>query len=100
MGLFQCVEGDVAIVSENGVYKQCDLFMRNGYLFAKVSGGFVRLMADGSTSKSRMRLETIVTEKSLGTDGMGRLMDGGADKARLLAPAKAALLLDKPEEAS
>jgi hypothetical protein len=98
MGMFKNVEGDNVVVADNGVYKQCDLYTRNGYMFAKVSGGFVRLMADGSTSKARMRIDTVFTELGLATDGMGRLMQADAHGAKPLLPAKAQLLLDKPDE--
>lgn len=56
MSFFQQSEGNAAIVSEGGVYKQVDIYTREGFLYAKVSGGFVRLMHDGSTSKAKMRL--------------------------------------------
>jgi hypothetical protein len=77
MGLFMPCEGDVAILIENGVFKQVPLYMRNGYYFAKLGGGFVRLNADGSTSKATARLDTMTTEAipSLGVDPMGRLCD-------------------------
>ncbi len=98
MGMFQHVEGDTVIVVENGVYKQCDLYKRNGFLFAKIGGGFVRLMVDASTSKARMRLDSIFTELGLATDGLGRLMLSDAQGSKPLAPAKAMALLDKPAE--
>lgn len=56
MSFFKQVEGEAAVLVENGVYKQCDVFVRDGYLYAKVSGGFVRLMSDGSTSKAKCAL--------------------------------------------
>jgi len=73
MGFFQEVEGEAAVLVENGVYKQTPLYLRDGYLYAKVSGGFVRLMADGSTTKSRMRLDHISFEAALCRDPLGKL---------------------------
>ena len=73
MGLFQQIEGDNAILIERGVFKQADLYSRDGYLFAKASGGFIRLMADGSTSKSSARLEELSIEADLYKDPVGRL---------------------------
>jgi hypothetical protein len=69
---FKELEGEAAVLVDNGVYKQVPLFSRNGYLYAKTAGGFVRLMADGSTTKARMRLDTISVAE-LAKDSMGRL---------------------------
>ncbi len=73
MSLFKVVEGDCAIVMSGGIYKQVPIYTRNGYLFAGVSGGFVRLKADGSTSKPKMLLEHLETELHLCKDKTGRL---------------------------
>lgn len=59
MGLFQKVEGDAAILSAGGVYKQVDVYIRNGLVFAAYGGGYVKLFADGSTSKAKLRLDTL-----------------------------------------
>ena len=77
MSFFQEVEGEAAVLVENGVYKQVPVFTRNGYLFAKLGAGFVRLNADGSTSKATARLDTLdlASGATLGTDSMGRLCD-------------------------
>lgn len=75
MGLFQQAEGAAAILVENGIYKQVDVFTRNGFLYAKIGGGFVRLNHDGSTTKARMRLDTLSYDEPLGVDPMGRLCD-------------------------
>ena len=78
MGLFQQLEGAAAVLVENGVYKQVDVFTRNGYIYAKMAGGFVRINADGSTTKDRMRLDTldvVSMEGALGVDPLGRLCD-------------------------
>ena len=73
MSLFKELEGDVAIVVAGGVYKQVKLYTRNGFLFAGVSGGYVRLKADGTTSKDKMRLDHVETELPLHKDRLGRL---------------------------
>ena len=73
MGLFQQLEGEAAIIVQNGVYKQVDLFTRNGYIYARTSGGFVRLNADASTTKPGVRLDTLDYSGELRRDGMGRL---------------------------
>lgn len=60
---FKEIEGEAAIIIENGVYKQVPIFERRGELFAKSGGGFIRLMVDGSTSKAKARLDCISFDK-------------------------------------
>lgn len=72
-GLFQELEGEVAILVSNGTYYQVPLYTRGGWLFAKWGGGFIRLMKDGSTTRAKVRLETLHFEGVLYADGMGRL---------------------------
>lgn len=72
-GLFQELEGDVAVLTSKGTYYQVPLYARGGWLFAKWGGGFVRLMKDGATTKAGVRIETLVIEGNLYADGMGRL---------------------------
>lgn len=51
MSFFKKIEGEGAIVVERGIYKQVELYERDGFIYAKAAGGFVKIMADGSTSK-------------------------------------------------
>ena len=85
MSFFKQVEGEAAVLVESGVYKQCDVFTRDGYLYAKVGGGFVRLMADGSTSKARCSLNFMSFAGPLASR-MGRLCVEGTVGATALAP--------------
>lgn len=82
---FQILEGDQAVLLIGGVYKQCDLYTFNGGLFAKTSGGFVRLKGDGSTSKPNMSLKHLETEISLWSDPFGRLCSAGGGKRKPVA---------------
>jgi len=84
MSLFKELEGDVAIVASGGVYKQVPIFTRNGYLFAAISGGYVRLKADGSTSKDKLHLVHLETEVPLHKDRLGRLGTGDIPDAKPL----------------
>lgn len=93
MGLFQQIEGDNAVIVESGVYKQADLYVRDGYLYAKAGGGFVRLYADGSTSKAKCRLDVLMFYKSLRADKFGRLCDTSVTGASSLDEAKERRLL-------
>lgn len=70
---FKQIEGEAAILVGDGVYRQTDLYERNGFLFAKYGAGFIRLAADGSTSKAKMRLEAMSWDGALAQDALGRL---------------------------
>lgn len=85
MSFFQEVEGEAAVLIENGIYKQVPLYTRDGYLYAKVSGGFVRIMADGATTKAKLRLDFMSWSGPLAKDSLGRLCDKSVPGAKLLA---------------
>lgn len=95
MGLFQQVEGENVVVYENGAFKQTDLYLRDGYLYAKAGGGFVRLYADGSTSKAKCKLDVLTYDKPLFTDKLGRLCDASVQGGRALGREKEQLLLGR-----
>ncbi len=73
MSLFKEIEGDSAVIYSAGVFKQVPLYTRNGFLFAGAFGGFIRLKADGSTSKPSVKLDHIEIEQGLYQDRLGRL---------------------------
>lgn len=98
MGFFKQVEGEAAVVVINGVYRQCDVFERDGYLYARAGGGFVRLFADGSTTKPKMRLDTISWTGAIHRDVHNRLCRPGVSGAKELEAPKAQLLLGAPAE--
>lgn len=77
MSFFKQIEGEAAILVSNGVYLQVDLYSRAGYLYAKYGTGFVRLMRDGSTTKAKLRLDTMTWTGSLCADSLGRLCEPG-----------------------
>lgn len=80
MSFFQEVEGEAAVLVENGVYKQVPLYVRDGFLYAKIGGGFVRIMADGATTKAKCRLDFMSWSGLLAKDALGRLCDPGVVK--------------------
>lgn len=96
MGFFQEIEGEAAVLIENGVFKQVPLYSRDGYLYAKVSGGFVRLMSDGSTTKAKMRLDTLSWTGELRRDPLGRLCLPDVKGAKALDSTGQKLLLGAP----
>jgi drug/metabolite transporter superfamily protein YnfA len=54
--LFHIVEDAFAILVRNGVYKQAQIYHRDGRLYAAYSGGFIRLTTYG-TSVPNIRLD-------------------------------------------
>jgi hypothetical protein len=95
MAFFKEIEGEGAIIQEGGVFRQVPLFERDGYIFAKLNGGFVRLMADGSTSKAggKMRLDFMSFDGGLYRDALGRLCRGSVAGAVALDTKHQQLLL-------
>jgi len=92
MSFFKQAEGEAAILVTNGVYQQVDIFTRDGYLYAKVGGGFVRLMADGSTSKAKTHLDFMSFSGPL-AQRLGRLCTGEVQGAKQLAATETQRLL-------
>lgn len=97
MGFFKEVEGEGAVIIIGGVYKQVPLATRDGFLYAKTAGGYVRLMADGSTTKDKMRLDYMTWDGELRRDQYGRLCTPDVKGARSLEPERKTLLLGSPE---
>ena len=96
MGVFKALEGQVGVIVESGLYKQADLFVRDGYLYAKSGVGFVRLYADGSTSKAKCRIDALHVDVSLRHDSFGRLCDATVTGSKALTDDKAQLLIGGP----
>lgn len=93
MSFFKDIEGEGAIVVIAGVHKQVTLATRDGYIFAKVAGGYVRLMEDGSTSKAGMRLDYMTFDGELRRDAFGKLCTSEVSGAKPLDAPKAQKLL-------
>lgn len=81
--MFKPLEGDSAVLYQNGVFRQVDLATRGGYLFARLGGGgYVRLYADGSTSKDGCKIDALSTEKPLCRDRFNRICDASVTGAK------------------
>lgn len=94
MGLFVQSEGDVAVLVVNGVYKQVPIYIRDCLIYAAISGGFVRLKEDGSTSQPKMRLDHMDFDGELHRDELGRLCVPSTErKSTPLADVKRQLLI-------
>lgn len=84
MSMFKHLEGQIAVLVEGGVYKQADVYARGGFVYAKSGAGFVRLYADGSTTKAKCRIDTLHFDGRLFKDKFGRLCDASVDGAAAL----------------
>lgn len=76
---FKQLEGETAIVSQGGVFRQCDLYEWDGKLFAKFGSGFIRLKENGSTSKDGVNLCELQLDAPIFKDRFGRLTVTGGD---------------------
>lgn len=85
--MFQKVEGETAILVDRGVYRQVDVYVRDGGLYARFGTGFIRLYADGSTSHPYSRLETLAYDGPLYRDRLGRLTQKGGEGHRAITVA-------------
>jgi len=93
---FKHIEGETAVVALGGVFKVCDLYERDGKLFAAVAGGFVRLYENGSTSKPKLLIESIQIDAPLYRDRFGRLCtEQGEGRTALSSERNETLLLGK-----
>ena len=73
MVLFKEIEGETCILIKDGVYTQSTVHTRRGYIYARYGKGYVKLYADGCTSKDKLRAEFLTWEGSLYKDKLGRL---------------------------
>ena len=70
MSFFQQIEGDAAILVERGVYRQVDLYRRDGYLYAKLAGVSLDFMSYSGPLAQRLgRLCTPDVEGAKSLDG-------------------------------
>lgn len=92
MAFFTQAEGEAAILVKRGTYKTCDVYTRDGYLYARYGSGLVRIMADGSTSIDA-RVDFMTYNGPLARDKFGRLCEAGVEGAqRLTVEQRLALL--------
>lgn len=97
MSFFKQVVGEAAILRENGIFRQVDLYTRDGYLYAKFGSGFVWLAADGSTTKAKVALDHMSWTGQLCHDRYGRLCTNDVPEAIPLEAQRATLLLGVPQ---
>lgn len=73
MAGFKQLEGEFAVTVSGGVYKQSDVYERNGLLFVKHGSGFVQLDYMGGTSTDKLRLDELNVETPLAMTKLGRI---------------------------
>lgn len=73
MGLFSIIEGAACVLQSGGVYRQAEVYQRDGGLYAKHGSGFIRLYVKGTTSVPKTVVETLHLEEALFVDEFGRL---------------------------
>ena len=79
MAGFEKLEGEFAITVSNGIYKQTDVYERNGYLYVKHGSGFAQINHTGGTSVAKVRLDELNIETPIAMSKLGRLcIDGHA----------------------
>lgn len=97
MSGFKEIEGDTALIVERGVFRQVPLYERNGVLFAKAKGGFVRLSENGSTSHDAVSFTELLYEGDLYRDPFGRLCVTPGERRKAIAARSGVLALGAPE---
>jgi hypothetical protein len=91
--MFRRIEGETAILRLGGVYKVADLYERDGRLFAAAAGGYVRLNANGTTSKDKLAIDTLALDEPLYKDRFGRLCVAPGNGRTALSEAESEPLL-------
>lgn len=72
--LFTTLDDQVILRAVNGLYKQAKLAMRGNHVYAQVSGGFVMLYANGTTSHPNVRWLEMENQQDYATGSLGRLI--------------------------
>lgn len=77
MGIgFLVIEGAAAILLKvkTGTWIQTSVFERNGYVYVKANGGFIKVYVNGSTSNAMYKVEAIdLGDIHLGKGDLGQL---------------------------
>ena len=98
MSFFQQIKGEGCILINAGLFYQTTLWTRDGYLYAKHGAGWVRLMADGATSKAKLRLDFMTLPTPPCRDALGRLCMPAVAGAMSLTKTAEQRLLGGPVE--
>ena len=72
MGLFHKIEDAQAIISSRGVYRQVDVYQRDGYVYVKWGNGFIWLGRNG-TSKPDVMFHELFVDDEIDYSRTGRM---------------------------
>lgn len=70
---FRKLDGEFAITKQDGVFRQADVYERNGYLFVAHGNGFVQLQSTGGTSSPKVNLDELNMTTPVAMNPTGRL---------------------------
>ena len=70
--LFHHLDNEAVILRTNGVFKQVDVYVRKGELYAKNGAGYIRLLEGGKTSVPKIAWEDLTVKEYL-VGSFGRL---------------------------
>lgn len=88
------LEGDTAIIRQGGVFKPADLYEWQGNLFAKAGGGYVRVLANGTTSKDGLEMVHVATDVQLYVGKFDRIaVEAGPGRKKIGLSSDGVLLL-------
>ena len=73
MSGFNKLEGEFAVTVSNGIYKQVDVYERNGYLYVQQGSGFIQVNHTGGTTSPKVRLDELNIETPIAMSKLGRL---------------------------
>lgn len=71
--MFKKLDGDTAMIRKGGGYRPCDLYEWLGGLYVKMGSEYIRLRANGTTSKDGVTLEHLEYDGPLYADKFSRL---------------------------
>lgn len=71
---FRRVEGATVVLLKSGVYKTTDVYRSGDTLYAKHSGGFVKLRSHYATSVPSLSWDTLDVDFEIRVGGLGAIM--------------------------
>lgn len=83
--MFQKLEGDTVLLRQGGVFKPSELYTFQDGIYARLGSGYVRLRADGTTSKDGIYFTHIEYDGPLFQDKFGRLSIKNQPKSKKLS---------------
>lgn len=73
--VFTRIPDTLAVLRKGGVYRQCEVYAFDGFVFAKSSGGYVKLRI--SETSNGMLVERVISSRVFRADKLGYLLSEG-----------------------